>query len=203
MFNFSFDNKTANTSIPDPTRIRGLKKVEIGATIVLGSLVFPSFGEAYDCENHKFHWDKSISVEDLAVSASEYDVLRDHMKQIIGTGIPQRLRADNVIASLMEHKGKMLDNNTIDKFKESLDLFSNLSIIDCLSTFSAVNKFIRTVLVLDNDIVLNLTYFTERGSDIMAFSVDFRNENLITGRGHAKDIADRTLEFINSLSNRD
>ena len=195
---FDYDNTIKTANRLDVVRINGMRK-KIGASIMLCAMG----GAGTDAANHiqSYNWETFSEISDVEFRTAASEPLRDHVRQIIGTGVRKPLEIKALVSSLMENSGEKMDQTALNKYKEMMEGFAGIPVIDILSDYSVINKLVRTVLVMPKGIALNLTFFAERESDIMTFSIDFENENILTGRGHSAEIAERTIKFLDSIQN--
>ena len=88
--------------------------------------------------------------------------LRDNI-----TGITDRLQA-----SLMIHRGGLLQNDQIAGFKQVASQLQDLKVADVFVRYNEAEHHISYDLLLDNDLILHLTQYFDQPSDQLVYSIE-------------------------------
>ena len=88
--------------------------------------------------------------------------LRDNI-----TGVSDRLQA-----SLMIHRGGLLLNDQIAKFKQVVSQLQDLKVADAFVRYNETEHHISYDLLLDNDLILHLTQYFDQPSDQLVYSIE-------------------------------
>lgn len=105
-----------------------------------------------------------------------------------------------IYASLEKHKGPKMSADSRRKFLKLMSEFNILPVVSAFSSYSIVNKIVKTRLRINDYLAFNTTYFEESQSDDLAFSIECDNEFILAGSGKASDLSRKFAQLINDLN---
>lgn len=125
-------------------------------------------------------------------------LIDNHPLQLIGSGVARSLSTAELKCSLLENAGDRLPRKEMEKYLASMGKFSSLTILDSYVEYLESDRMVRTCIVLQDDFTLSLTFFQNRARNDLAFSLDYKEENIVTGIGNAAEIAEAVTGFLTS-----
>lgn len=98
--------------------------------------------------------------------------------------------------SLLKHKGDKMSQASRLRYFNILSYFEGIPVSHGYSAYSIINKFVKTALSVGEHITLNTTYFEERESEKIAFSIEYDEEVMLVGSALAEEVADKFRQLL-------
>lgn len=139
---------------------------------------------------------RSFDIKSKSLEDDGYQVIKMDGYAIYLRSVAIRM----IFASLDKHKGKAMSTQSKTKFIQLMSEFNNLPVISAFSSYSIVNKIVKTRMRINDFLSINTTYFEGSDSDDIAFSIECDNEFILAGSGSASDLASKFAQLINELT---
>lgn len=104
---------------------------------------------------------------------------------------------DTLMISLYDHKGAEMDRDARCHYCNVMSHFCDFNVRKCFAAYSVVNKFVKTMLRINDHVVLNITFFEERKSDVIAFSIEYDGDIMCVGSAPVSEVVDKFHKLMN------
>lgn len=154
-----------------------------------------SINAEFTCSN--VSWNNNVD-EFVNECLADYDSDGNVRMQIgINSLIIRSKFIDMLMLSLDAHKGEEMNRNIRRHYCDVMSRFSDFNIRKCFAAYSVVNKFVKTILRVNDHVIFNITFFEERQSDVIAFSIEYDGDIMYVGSAPVYEVVDKLHKLMN------